>query len=93
MLQEFATSPEQQPAVARAAHELVAEQRTRMSAQGEVLTSDDGLRVVLLWRWRRSRRELIERDADVIRDALASHAIFADAEPAEARLFHAATAP
>ena len=88
----FATSPEHQPAVARAAHELVAEQRTRMRAQGEVLTSDDGLRVLLLSRWRRSRRELIERHADVIRDALASHPIFADAKPAEARLFHAATA-
>jgi hypothetical protein len=87
----FATSPEQQPAVARAAHELVAEQQTRMT-HCEVLTSDDGLRVVMRWRWRRSRRELIERDADLIRDALASHPICADAKPAEARLLHAATA-
>lgn len=65
----FATSPEQQPAVAGAAQELVAEQRERMHADGEVLISDDGLRVVILWRWHGSRRELISRDAEVIRGA------------------------
>jgi hypothetical protein len=88
----FATEPRDQSAVARAANELVAEQRARMRAEGEVLTSDDGLRVWLIWRWRRSRRELIERDADVVREALAAHPIFADARAVEARIFRAATA-
>jgi hypothetical protein len=88
----FATDPRDQPAVARAANQLVAEQRTRMRAEGEVLTSDDGLRVWLVWRWRRSRRELIERDADVVREALAAHPIFADARAVEARIFRAPTA-
>jgi hypothetical protein len=88
----FATDPRDQSAVARAAKQLVAEQRARMRAEGEVLTSDDGLRVWLVWRWRRSRRELIERDADVVREALAAHPIFADARAVEARIFRAATA-
>lgn len=88
----FATEPQQQPAVARAANELVAEQRARMRAEGEVLTSDDGLRVWLVWRWHGSRRELIERDADVIRVALATHPVFAEARAVEARILRAAKA-
>jgi hypothetical protein len=88
----FATEPHTQAAVALAANQLVAEQRARLGAEGEVMTSDDGLRVWLLWRWRGSRRELIERDADVVRHALAAHPIFADAQAAEARIFRAARA-
>jgi hypothetical protein len=84
----FATTPQQQPAVARAANELIAEQQARMRAEGEVLSSDDGLRVVLLWRWHGSRRELIERDEEVVREALAAHPVFEQARPAEARIFH-----
>jgi hypothetical protein len=86
----FATSPEQQPAIERAARELITEQRSRMQADGEVLTSDDGQRVVLLWRWHGSRRGLIDRDADVVREALAAHPIFADTRAVEARIFHTA---
>jgi hypothetical protein len=89
----FATSPERQPTIARAAEELIAEQRSRMRADGEVLTSDDGLRVVMLWRWHGSRRELIERDADFVREALAAHPIFAATRPFEARIFHTLTGP
>jgi hypothetical protein len=88
----FATEPHTQTDVARAANQLVAEQRTSLGAEGEVMTSDDGLRVWLVWRWPRSRRELIERDADVIREALAAHPIFADARAVEARIFRTATA-
>jgi hypothetical protein len=88
----FATEPHQQPAIAHAANELVAEQQASMRAEGEVLTSDDGLRVWLVWRWRGSRRELIERDAHVVGEALAAHPIFADARAVEARIFRAASA-
>jgi hypothetical protein len=88
----FATEPQQQAAIARAANRLVAEQQARMRAQGEVMTSDDGLRVWLVWRWHGSRRELIERDADVVRDALAAHPIFADVRPVEARILRATRA-
>jgi hypothetical protein len=84
----FATTPQQQPSVAQAASALIAEQQTRMGAEGEVLTSDDGLRVALLWRWHGSRRELIERDEEVVREALAAHPIFEHARPVEARIFH-----
>jgi hypothetical protein len=90
-VKEFATSPEQQPAVAHAAEELIAEQRNRMQADGEVLTSDDGLRVVMQWHWHGSRRDLLDRDADVVREALAAHPIFADTRAVEARIFHTAT--
>jgi hypothetical protein len=86
----FATSREQQPGVERAARALITEQRDRMQAQGEVVTSDDGLRVVLLWRWHGTRRELIDRDADVVREALAAHPIFAHTHAVEARIFHTA---
>ena len=91
-LKALATTPPQQQAVASAAQELIAEQSTRMQAEAEVLTSDDGLRVVLLWRWHGARRELLDRDADIVRDALAAHPIFAETHTAEARIFHTATA-
>jgi hypothetical protein len=90
-VKELATSPEQQPAVARAAEELIAEQRNRMQADGEVLISDDGLRVVLQWHWHGSRGDLLDRDADFVREALAAHPIFADTRAVEARIFHTAT--
>jgi hypothetical protein len=83
----FATTREQQLAVARAANELIEEQQASMQAEGEVLTSDDGLRVLLIWRWRGSRSELIERDERIVREAIAAHPIFEQARPAEARIF------
>jgi hypothetical protein len=89
----FATEPHEQSALARAAGELVAEQQSRMGAAGEVLISDDGLRVWLVWRWQRSRRELIERDAEVVREALAAHPVFTQARAVEARILRAAKAP
>jgi hypothetical protein len=87
----FAVQPGQQAAIARAAAEHVAELRTTMRAEGEVLTSDDGLRVWLVWRWRGSRRELIRRDGEAIRGALAKYPIFAEARAVEARIFRAVT--
>ena len=87
----FATAPHRQAAIADAANQLVAEQQGTMGADGEVLTSDDGLRVWLVWRWRGSRRELIERDADVVREAVGAHPIFAEARTVEARIFRAAS--
>jgi hypothetical protein len=91
-IKAFATEPRQQPAIAQAANELIAEHQARMRGEGEVLTSDDGLRVWLAWRWRGSRRELIERDAEVVRSALAAHPIFAAARAVEARILRAAKA-
>jgi hypothetical protein len=65
------------------------EQERKLRGRGEVLASDDGLRVWLVRRWPGSRQELIERDADFVRDALAAHPIFAEAQPVEARLLRA----
>jgi hypothetical protein len=83
----FAVDPQQQADVARAAAEVVAEHPAGLPGEGEVLTSDDGKRVLLVWRWRGSRSELLDRDGDFVRAALAAHPAFADAQAAEARIF------
>jgi hypothetical protein len=88
----FATEPPQQAAIAHAAKELVAELEAAMPGRAEVLASDDGTRVWLLWRWHGSRDELIERDADVVAKALAAHPEFAQARAVEARVFRASQA-
>jgi hypothetical protein len=91
-IKAFATEPHQQPAIAHAANELLADHQATLGAEGQVLASDDGLRVWLVWRWRGSRRELIERDAELVRDALATHPVFAEARAVEARIFRVARA-
>jgi hypothetical protein len=85
----FATEPPEQPAVAHAAEQLAAELQAAMPGSAEVLTSDDGMRVWLLWRWHGPRDELIERDADVVASALEDHPEFAHARAVEARVFRA----
>jgi hypothetical protein len=64
-----------------------------MPGDGEVLTSDDGKRVLLVWRWRGSRSELLDRDRDFVREAIAAHPVLATAQAAEARIFRRAGAP
>jgi GNAT superfamily N-acetyltransferase len=88
----FAVDPRQQADVARAAAEVVAERPAGLPGEGEVLTSDDGHRVLLTWRWRGSRSELLDRDRDFVREALAAHPVFATALAAEARIFRPARA-
>ena len=88
----FAVDPRQQADVARAAAEVVAERPAGLPGEGEVLTSDDGQRVLLVWRWRASRSELLDRDGDFVRAALAAHPVLASAEAAEARIFRRAAA-
>lgn len=83
----FAVDPRQQADVARAAAEVVAERPAGLPGEGEVLTSDDGTRVLLAWRWRGSRSELLDRDGDFVREALAAHPMLASAQAAEARIF------
>jgi hypothetical protein len=60
------------------------------AGRGQVLINEDELRALLLRRWHGSRRELIERDEEVVREALAAHTIFEQARPVEARIFHGA---
>ena len=89
----FAVDPPQQADVARAAAEVVAERPAGLPGEGEVLTSDDGKRVLLVWRWRGARSELLDRDGDFVREALAAHPVLASAQAAEARMFRRAGAP
>jgi len=86
-VKSFAVEPPCQAEVARAAAEVVAERPPGLSGEGEVLTSDDGLRVLLVWRWRGSRSELLDRDSGFVGAALAAHPVFAEAQAAEARIF------
>jgi RimJ/RimL family protein N-acetyltransferase len=83
----FAVDPRQQADVARAAALVVAERPAGLPGEGEALTSDDGTRVLLAWRWRASRGELLDRDGDFAREALAAHPVLASAQAAEARIF------
>ena len=43
--------------------------------------------MLLVWRWRESRGELLDRDNAFARAALAAHPGFAEAQAAEARIF------
>jgi hypothetical protein len=52
----FAVVPDEQAALAGAARRLVATQARHMAADGRVLVSEDGVRVVLEWRWGRDDR-------------------------------------
>jgi len=89
-VKSFAVDARRQARVARAAAELLGEPPAGLPGDGEVLASDDGLRVALVWRWQRSREELIDRDHDFIRDALAAHPVLAEAEAVEARVYRTA---
>jgi hypothetical protein len=86
-VKSFAVDPPRQAEVARAAADVVADRPAALPGTGEVLTSDDGLRVVLVWRWRGSRSELLDRDGAFVGAALAAHPVLADAQAAEARIF------
>jgi hypothetical protein len=88
-LKTFAVRPELQLEVARAAEDLVARHARELDAAGEVLVSDDGLRVLLIWRWSGSTPARLVRDGEVVREAIARHPVFAKAEAVDARVLHA----
>lgn len=85
----FATTSESQAEVGAALSELIAEHAAALHATGEVLLSEDGLRALLVWRWSGRRASLLARDGEVIRQALAAHPVLADADPVDARIYHA----
>ena len=85
----FAVEPARQEAVAAALRSVVAEHAVAFSAAGDVLVSDDGLRVVLTWTWRGPVAGRLMRDGDVIRDALAAHPVLRQARPIDARIYRA----
>jgi hypothetical protein len=83
----FAVAPDTQAAVAAAARELVTEHAAHLEADGAVFTSDDGLRVLLVWKWPGADAGRLLRDGDVVREALAAHPVLARADALDARLF------
>jgi hypothetical protein len=89
-IKTFAVDPTQQADVAAAAGALVAEHAAELEAKGEVFVSDDGLRVLPVWRWTGGDDGRLLRDGDIVRDALARHPVFARAQAVDARLFTAA---
>jgi hypothetical protein len=83
----FAVDPADQQEIAAAARELVSEHATALQAEGDVFASDDGVRVLLVWRWTGADEGRLLRDGDVVREALADHPIFARADPVDARMY------
>jgi hypothetical protein len=83
----FETTRESQQQVGDALRGLVAEHADRLHARGEVLLSDDGLRAMLVWRWRGPRAPRLLNDGEVVREALAAHPVLAEAEPVDARIY------
>jgi hypothetical protein len=85
----FATHAADQADVANALREVIAAHAAHLDADGRVLVSEDGLRVVLLWRWRGSAAARLLRDGEVVRQALAAHPILVGAQALDARLYRA----
>jgi hypothetical protein len=83
----FAVEPAEQEEIAAAARALLAEHASQLEADGGVFTSDDGLRVLLVWRWTGTDGGRLLRDGDVVREALAAHPVLARAQAVDARLF------
>jgi hypothetical protein len=68
---------------------VIAEQAGRLDADGRVLVSEDGLRVVLMWRWRGSATARLLRDGEVVRQALTAHPVLVSAQALDARIYRA----
>jgi hypothetical protein len=83
----WGVEPAEQEAVAAAARALVAEHAARLDAEGEVLASDDGLRVMLSWRWRGDVAGRLLRDGDVVRESLMAHPVLTRARAIDARIY------
>jgi hypothetical protein len=86
----FAVRPEEQAEVTEALNELVEAHAAEMGAQGQVLVSDDGVRVLLAWRWRGARAARLNADGEVVRKELEKHPILGQVEAVDARLYRAA---
>jgi hypothetical protein len=89
-IETFATAPEDQEAVARAARDVVRAGETALDARGEVLRSEDGLRVLIVWRWSGAASPRLIREGGVVRQALQKHDPLLRAEAKEAHVFRSA---
>jgi hypothetical protein len=84
----FATEPDEQEAVAEAARQVIREGEAVMDASGEVLRSEDGLRVAILWRWQGGASgDRLLREGALVRASLQQHAPLLRARPHEAHVY------
>jgi hypothetical protein len=89
-IETFATVPGEQKAVARAARDMVRAGEDVLDARGEVLRSEDGLRVLIVWRWSGAATPRLIREGGLIRQALQKHESLLRAEAKEAHVFRTA---
>jgi hypothetical protein len=83
----FAVEPASQPAVSRALRTVTADGASLLAAEGRVLVSEDGLRALLLWRFRGDPVGRVLREGTVVRRVLRRHAVLRHARAVEARLY------
>jgi hypothetical protein len=89
-IETFATVPEEQEAVALAALDVARTGEGALDARGEVLRSEDGLRVLIVWRWSGAATPRLIREGDLVRQALQKHEPLLRAEAKEAHVFRSA---
>jgi len=82
----FAVESASQPAVSRALRTVTANGASLLAAEGRVLVSEDGLRGLLLWRFRGDPIGRVLREGTVVRRPLRRHAVLRHARAVEARL-------
>jgi hypothetical protein len=88
-VETFATEPEEQAAVADAAQHVVRQGEPMLDAKGEVLRSEDGLRVAILWRWRSgTSSDKLLREGALVRSSLQQYGPLLRARAHEAHVYH-----
>ena len=88
-VESFATEPDEQRAVADAAERVVADGEQLLDARGEVLTSEDGLRVTIMWRWSNgTSSEKLLREGALLRESLQRYEPLVHARAHEAHVYH-----
>jgi hypothetical protein len=84
----FATEPSEQEAVAEAARQVVRDGEPLLDATGEVLRSEDGMRVTILWRWHGGASgDRLLREGALVRASLQQHPPLLRARPHEAHVY------
>lgn len=89
-IETFATVPEDQEAVALAARDVARIGEGQLDARAEVLRSEDGLRVLIVWRWSGAATAWLIREGGLVRQALQKHEPLLEAEAKEAHIFRLA---
>jgi hypothetical protein len=86
-VKEFAVEPAVQPTVGRALQAVTADGSALLQAEGRMLLSEDGLRALLVWRFRGDPVGRLLREGAVVRRALRRDPVLLDTYAVEARLY------